>query len=223
MLTGPAIVPSKTTSALILCHGYGANGADLADLAPLFQQHFPTLAVFCPDAPTPLSFGGYEWFSLNDFTPQQTITENYLDILANRAKPSAILLQTFRRHIQQKFCIEDNKLILGGFSQGGLVAQIAGLTDETPIGGLLAFSSVPLVFKTAVLKDQVKQHLDILLTHGGQDTVIMPQAMALSQTQLKSVHQKIKTHLSPNLGHGIDESCLKKAIDFLKPIIDRID
>ncbi len=216
MLSGPSFIPSHPTSAVILCHGYGANGADLIELAPFFKNTLPQTAFFCPNAPTPLDFGGYEWFSLNDFDPRQTVTLSYLNTLANRALPAAKQVQALFHHVQETLNLSPDKMALGGFSQGGLVAQMAALTDKVACAGVLAFSSVPLVFQTALPLTAVTQHLPILLTHGGRDDVINPKAQYLSKEQLESAGQRPTLATSPLLGHGIDDICLNAARDFLK-------
>ena len=218
MLSGPSFIPNTVNNAIILCHGYGASGDDLADLVPSLSAALPNTAFFCPHAPYELPFGGYEWFSLNDFDPRQTVTLSYLNTLANRALPAAKQVQALFHHVQETLNLSPDKMALGGFSQGGLVAQMAALTDKVACAGVLAFSSVPLVFQTALPLTAVTQHLPILLTHGGRDDVINPKAQYLSKEQLESAGQRPTLATSPLLGHGIDDICLNAARDFLKPL-----
>ena len=53
MLNGPSFIPTKINKAVILCHGYGASGDDLADLIPNLAPDLPETAFF---ARTPLIY-----------------------------------------------------------------------------------------------------------------------------------------------------------------------
>src|ERR1043165_4980031 len=73
-LQGPSHLPKgKPTAAVILLHGYGADGNDLIGLAPFFAQALPQAAFHSPHAPTPLEGGwgsGRQWFSLATYNPE---------------------------------------------------------------------------------------------------------------------------------------------------------
>ncbi len=53
---------------VVLCHGLGADGSDLIDLAPHCGAALPHAAFAAPDAPQPYDVGR-QWFSVADRTP----------------------------------------------------------------------------------------------------------------------------------------------------------
>ena len=109
MLNGPSFIPKDPKNALILLHGYGADGADLFTLSEELKKHFKNMAFFAPNAPTVTIGGGYEWFSLDDYFSKPTLDINYLNILETRAIEKLPIVEEY---ISQKertnLCIKDS-------------------------------------------------------------------------------------------------------------------
>jgi len=209
-------IPKTVQQILILCHGYGADGLDLTYGMEKLYHDIPQLACFYPNAPQATPFGGYEWFSLDDFTPQKLTDISYLDTLMKRANPSVRALQNLTLELTTKFQIPPANIFLGGFSQGALIALMAALSLEEKIAGILSLSGVPILFQNTFPIKQVKQHVPILMTHGEEDTVIPEKAWYFGQEQLKSAHQQVSAFSIPELAHGIDNKVLDHMITFIK-------
>ena len=75
MLDGPRWGPKqgRAEQLVVLCHGVGADGHDLIDLAPWWAAALPQAAFVAPDAPEPYDGApmGRQWFPLWDRTPAQ--------------------------------------------------------------------------------------------------------------------------------------------------------
>jgi lysophospholipase-2 len=72
---------------------------------------------------------------------------------------------------EEKAGIPANRIVVGGFSQGGALALLSGLTYSKPIGGILAFSCwIPMYeqFTNGVNNKDVP----ILQCHGDIDPVV---------------------------------------------------
>lgn len=212
MLSGPAYIPQTIQQALVLLHGYGANGDDLFSLAQELNPAVEGLAVFAPNAPHSLMENTYEWFSLDDFFSADRLDLAYLSTLTQRAIPAAQSVQEYIRVIQKKHNLAASQITLAGFSQGGLVAAIATLTVETPLKGLILMSAVPLITQQI----NICQKPPVLMTHGAQDPVVPFQAATLSRQNLTSSGLTVSEYTSPYLGHGIDAGCIEAIIRFLK-------
>ena len=132
------------TFSLILLHGLGADGNDMQPIAlamaARLQNTHPQLQtrIHCPDAPArPVSVnGGYimpAWFDLYG-----------LDSHARMDRPG---IEQSRQRINQLIAAElavgilPEHIILGGFSQGGVIAMHCVLHQPERLGGLRALST----------------------------------------------------------------------------------
>ncbi len=209
MLTGPNHIPPRLNAALILCHGYGSNGADLFDLSPDISAAFPDMGFFCPDAPTPMPGGGFEWFPLDDYPAQVDAT--YLAQLEKRAQPAVAAVQDMMRHISEAHRIPAGRIFVGGFSQGGLIALRAALTYPEQPAGALGMSALPLT------TPDMFQDIPVLLTHGDADDVV---PVAATEITRRTLGGKAQVFISPGMGHAIDRACLREIIAWMKKVLD---
>ncbi len=205
------LIPTNPQSAVVLLHGYGSNGTDMISLEEEWASALPQTAFFAPNAPTPIWGDGFEWFSLDDFQSTDMVTLTYLQTLATRAETVVPLVYSYLKHISQTYQIPFNRFILGGFSQGGLVALKTAFSLSESICAIIGMSAVPLVEPI-----QTKNRLEILLTHGRQDDVVPIEAMYLSEQVLKSMNQSVQTVIRPYMGHGIDSNCSRHIRDFIQ-------
>ncbi len=210
MLTGPSIIPENPQSAVVLLHGYGSNGNDLIALGYEWTDILPDTAFFAPNAPTPIMYDGYEWFSLNDFQPNRAITPDYLQTLSDRANKVVPEVIVYLNDIIKHHSIPLSNIVISGFSQGGLVAyQTAyGLSDS--IAGVIGMSAVPLIQPIPTDKQ-----LNVLLTHGKADDVVPYAAMDLTEHVLHQMNQFVSTYTSPYMGHGLDAGCVQRIGQFI--------
>ena len=122
--------PAQTYPIVILLHGFGANMADLASLAPAIdREHYIYL---CPNAPIAFDLGGgavgYGWMP-----PRGTATPD--DI--RKAEDG---LETFFEEVFNEYPTTPGKIILGGFSQGGGMTYRCGLAKPDTFAGLAVLS-----------------------------------------------------------------------------------
>ncbi|MDR2901760.1 MAG: prolyl oligopeptidase family serine peptidase [Lactobacillales bacterium] len=219
MLSGPSYIPTNPKQVLFLCHGYGANGDDLMGLAPALAAHFPQMAFFAPNGIMPMLGGGYEWFSLHDFVPDRFVSPDFMDDMVHRVKPAADAFKKYFSKTLADLGLSESDAVIAGFSQGGLLAQYTALTLDKPVAGVIGFSSVPLLFKSALPVEMVKQHLPVLLTHGDMDPVVPARALSMSIAELNKAGQKVTSYIAPNLGHGIDGGCVEEAVKFMNAVL----
>ncbi len=211
MLSGPSFTPPIIDTALILLHGYGANGDDLASLYHQLAPQIPNLAVFAPNAPTQIMQNGFEWFSLDDYFANDKINADFITTLTLRAQKATNLVQEYIHHISHTYNINANQIILAGFSQGGLIAANAALTYNEKLKGAIIMSGVPIDTNAIT----PTQNPPILLTHGKIDTVVPIQALDINEKNLQAAHCPTTMYISPNLEHGIDNNCITHIIDFI--------
>lgn len=212
MLSGPRHIPPHLNAALILCHGYGSNGDDLFDLSPGLSAAFPGLGVFCPNAPTPILAGGFEWFNLDDYPAQDT--PDYIARLEKRAQPAVAAVQELAAHIITEYRLPANRIFIGGFSQGGQVALLAALTYPRKLAGCIGMSALPIATPAAF------QDIPVLLTHGDADDVVPPAALDMTQNAL---NHRAEVFIAPGMAHAINGACVQKITAWMQKILDARD
>lgn len=213
MLSDEKYIPEKAKNAVIFIHGYGADGKDLIGLGRELMSDLPQTAFFAPNGIKQMMFGGYEWFSLDDYNPNTALTLNYLEILTKRATESVSSLIEYVETISKTYNIPIENITLAGFSQGGLMSFLTAYKLKKPIRALIGMSAVPLIQKT-----QTDYKIPVLLTHGNMDDIVPIQALSMSAETFKLMDQDVKTVVSPFMSHGIDEVCFSEIKTFLKHI-----
>lgn len=195
-----------TKQLVVLLHGFGTRGADMAGLAQAWQAQLPDAGFAMPDAPELTSFGaGYQWFSLQgvdaDNRPER--------IVAARAAFDACLQQVF---VKQGIDPYQDAVVLVGFSQGAIMALDLLVSQRWPVAGVVAFSgrlaSPPPWARAA--------ETPVLLIHGRQDEVISWQEAASAQQQLQAVGYPVAMQIEEGNGHGISPAGSRLAADFIR-------
>lgn len=198
---------------VVLCHGVGADGHDLIDLAPTWSKALPDAVFVAPDGPEPYDQAphdhptGRQWFSLADRTPE------VLDAGARRATP--LLLATIDAELSA-LGLQPGDVALMGFSQGAMMVLHAGLRRPTPPRGILAYSGALL--DTPALAAECVGHPPVLLVHGEADEVVPFARAGAAESALRRVGMPVQTLWCPGLGHGIDDAGLSAGALFLQRV-----
>ncbi len=205
---GPAS-KGRARQLVVLCHGVGADGHDLIDLAPAWASALPDAVFVAPHAPEPYDGAphGRQWFSLEDRSPA---------VLYAGAQRAAPALQHYIDAELTRLELARDNVALMGFSQGAMMVLHAGLRRAPVPRGLLAFSGT-LLF-TPELAAECAGHPPTLLVHGEDDEVV-PFARALaSEAALNRLGIPLQTLWRPGLGHAIDDTALSTGALFLQRI-----
>jgi phospholipase/carboxylesterase len=201
-LSGPRLPPARgqATHLVVLLHGYGADGNDLIGLAPHWQRMLPTVAFVAPNAPEPCAGApmGYQWFPISRIDPQE---------MQRGVENAAQGLNEFLDAELKRLELGNDRLALVGFSQGTMMALHVGLSRTNKpacivgYSGMLAGAPPPLGANAP----------PILLVHGDADQMSPPGAIFDAATRLGRAGAAVQWHISPGVGHSIDEAGLALA------------
>ena len=210
MLTGPSFVPEKPAKALVLLHGYGSAGDDLFSLTPMLSRVAPDTAFFCPDAPFAAPFGGRQWFDLSYYPAYVPEDEAFLKNFFARMLPDALSAakeaEFFVKDVMARTKLTPDKILLGGFSQGGLTALLTGLTMPEKTAGIVGLSACALVETESVFTAQnVVSRPSVTLIHGTEDPVVPFPAVRLTLDFCRKADIQTAFYPVDGLGHGIDD------------------
>ena len=197
MLNGPQLPPARgaATHLVVLCHGYGADGHDLIGLAPIWQRLMPTAAFTAPNAPERCAGSptGYQWFPISQLDPHAM----------NRGVESAAAgLEAFLEAELARHNLPPDRLALVGFSQGTMMSLHVGLRRKVKPAAIVGYSG--MLTSTEGLGDG-RPAPPIILVHGGADQMIPVQFLFASAAALGRAGLTVQWHVSPQVGHSIDE------------------
>jgi phospholipase/carboxylesterase len=149
---------------LVLMHGVGSNEQDLFGLAPYMPAHFHVLSLRAPFVMAP---GSYAWFQF-DVRPDGSRS---IDVAQERA--SRALLTTEIAAHAERLGVPPARVLVGGFSQGGIMALSLLLTQPALMAGAFALHSrlLPEVLPEAAPAAEL-QGKQLWVSHGQQDMVI---------------------------------------------------
>ncbi|XP_046917875.2 acyl-protein thioesterase 1 [Dermatophagoides farinae] len=173
----------KPTASIIFLHGLGDTGHGWSSTIKAIKPSYANL--ICPTAdimPVTLN-GGFpmpSWFDLYSLDTNGRVDEPGIE----RAKALVEGLIS----AEEKAGIPSNRILLGGFSQGGALALYSGLTYPKPLAGIIALSCwIPLHDKLNI--SECNKKTPTIQCHGDADPIV-----ALKWGQMTSEY--LKKHLT---------------------------
>jgi phospholipase/carboxylesterase len=196
--------------ALVLLHG---RGADERDLFPLLDALDPErgLVAATPRGPLSLPPGGAHWYALGGIgTPEPTTFLASLD--AARIWVDRFLEDAGLAH---------DRLVLGGFSQGGVMAYSVGLGAGRPRpAAIVAFSSfIPTV--PGLELDLSPPLPPIAIGHGTMDNVIGVEWGRRARALLEDAGADVLYRETP-MFHQIDPDFIRTLSGWIPAALDHV-
>ncbi len=218
-----ALLPEgETEQAAVFFHGYGADGQDLFNISSVLRRFFPKAAFYFPDAPEEMGFfGGYQWFSLNDYNPlllsDSAAAQRYLTSLMPLAEIARGVTDPYMRAVLEHSGVSADKAALCGFSQGGLMAVYTALRFSEKLAISVGMSAVAVMYDGQTFSpDKIVSKPPVTLIHGDADNVVPLTVFELNKSNLQSAGLAVDSHIVPYLMHGIDETALQYLCDALR-------
>ena len=192
---------SSITKIIILLHGYGSNMKDLASLSDYINAHeYMYISINAPIKLSEFGNNAFAWFQIG--------TPNYLEQL----EESTRLLENTIDHLTNIFDISNVPTILGGFSQGGMMAMNLSLTTDRNFNGIAALSS-----RLITDVPSKKPEINFFISHGSKDNVIEISEGHRSRDILQKSGHRVM-YQEYDMGHEISADCLTDFTTWLKSI-----
>ncbi|MGI9519762.1 MAG: alpha/beta hydrolase [Pirellulaceae bacterium] len=171
-------------AVVMLCHGFGAPGEDLVPCAAeLFRSEpdrLQQIRFVFPAGPLELDMGGFyesrAWWPIDMAKLQQMIDSGDVRDM-RQSRPE--LLDTRRDQImsvieqlREESELAPARFVLGGFSQGAMLATETALSLPDQVGGLIVWSGTLLGESTWREYAATKSGLKIVQSHGNQDPIL---------------------------------------------------
>ncbi len=204
------------TVAVIWLHGLGADGHDFEPIVPeLKLPDSPALRFIFPHAPMrPVTInGGAEMRAWYDIDPRAPLAGD-ADIRASAVAIEALIDEQIGRGITTK------RIVLAGFSQGGVVALHLGLRYREPLAGIMALSTY--LHDPEHVVDGISlanAGIPIFMAHGLMDPMIPITRAITSREALRALDYPIEWH-EYAMGHSV---CLEEINDIGTWLTTRIE
>jgi phospholipase/carboxylesterase len=193
---------------ILTLHGRGANAFDLLGLAPhLCDGKF---IMICPQGPLETPIGpdavGYAWYPMSMGGPPDVEV-----ILSSQKK-----LQTFLDECLKSYPIDPKKLVVLGFSQGGVLAYSLALANPERFAALAVLSSwLPKELLPRLNVKERVQSLPTFVQHGTQDPMIGVDRARSSVEILRQLRVPL-IFREYHMGHEISASSLSELSAWLE-------
>ena len=216
---------SESKTVLVLFHGFGADAFDLQTLSdvlatPGLQRFvFPQGFLEVPIGP---GWTGRAWWPIRaqvfEDWQKQSLKGEAPDLSAYH--PEGLdLARSKAIKMLQALQSQGNQLIVGGFSQGAMLATDVVLNSDLPVQALVGLSG-QLICKTEwkEKKDRLK-NLPIFMSHGRQDPVLPFSGASRLESFFRDSQAQLRTQFFDGT-HEIPPLVIRSLTEFLKGLTE---
>lgn len=196
---------------LILLHGVGANERQMAGLTSELDPRFLVISVRSPLA---LGADAFGWFHVS-FTPDGPV------IVEEEATVGWEMIARFTDEAVAEYGVDPERVYVGGFSQGGIMALTAQLTAPERFAGAVCMSGrlLPEVLPHAVPPERLRGK-PVMIVHGEHDQKLGVNLARWAREQLQSMPIAL-TYRELPMGHEITTDSLDEVSGWLTAQLDQ--
>lgn len=202
-LSSPSVLQDEEHPLLVLLHGFGSDERDLMAIRPYIDPTWAVVTIRAPFA----EGSGFRWYALRSLqSPDLEEMEQALNALKKWFSGLTVRFPHVPPH----------KVIVGGFSQGGVMALHLGLYQPLrEIGGVSVLSGY---LPDPPSPDTSWRRLPVFWGHGLSDQVL-PYALAHKAHEILSRHNIEITFRSYAMGHEVIEEELHDLMQWLNDVV----
>ena len=219
----PIVVPppegGATTAVCIFLHGLGDTGHGWADVAS--SMPFEGVKWIFPTAPTiPITLNGgmrmTGWYDINDLS-----TDNIKDDRAQTLASTEYVQGLIKAEIDGG--VNADRIVVGGFSQGGVIALQTALRFPERLAGAVGMSTYLALRED--FPDAMSPHakdLPVFLAHGTADMVLQYQYGVMSSELMTDTlgMTKVDFQTYQGMGHSACQEELQQLAKFIANVLD---
>ncbi len=200
--------PDGSFPLVVLLHGFGANMHDLAGLASHIDSR--SYVYLCPNAPLEVQIGpgftGYAWTPL---LGEKTIED------VHRAEGA---VAGFLDEMMEMHGVEAGRVVLGGFSQGGMMTYQVGLPRPGMFAGLAVLSARIDEGEEILERLPAERDQSIFVAHGVHDPLISVSAGRASREFLVAAGYD-PVYREYSMAHQICEEEIGDLADWVRGVL----
>ncbi|KAJ4416578.1 hypothetical protein N0V85_002240 [Neurospora sp. IMI 360204] len=227
----PLLFPAvaRHTATVIFVHGLGDTGHGWASAVEQWRrrQRLDEVKFILPHAPSiPITANmGMKMPGWYDIVAIDGSAES---LRRNEDEPGILTSQAYFHDLIQKEIdsgIPADRIVIGGFSQGGAMGLFSGLTAKSKLAGIVALSTyllLSLKFAELVPKPEFNKETPIFMAHGTADPVVNYKLGTMSRDLLKEMGYNVKFETYPGMGHTACLEELDAVEDFLTERLPKV-
>lgn len=202
---------SRHTATVIFLHGLGDTGHGWSQMFGAIRQ--PHIKYICPTAsamPVTLNAGMRmpSWFDIRGLSPGSAEDEDGI-------KAAADLLQSYIAE-EEKQGIKRDRILIGGFSQGGAVSLYSAFSfAKAPLAGIVALSTWLPLFKTFPGVVKANQATPILQCHGQDDSLVVHSFGKMTSELIKAFNPNIVFKTYAGMDHSSCDQEMEDVREFI--------
>jgi phospholipase/carboxylesterase len=204
---------------VILLHGFGAPGDDLVSLARVIDGKPGTRFVF-PEAPLDLGGGGRAWWNIDMMRLQMSMmsgtprdTSEVPEGLDTARAAVTALVRDVGKELGAP--AEGAGVVLGGFSQGAMLALDVALRSDLALSGLVLLSGTIVAENEWLPLLPKRKTTPVLQSHGDGDPLLPFNTAERLRDELRKAGLAV-TWVPFHGGHGIAPEVLDTLGTFLR-------
>jgi phospholipase/carboxylesterase len=227
MAGGPDRQGGGDGPVLVLMHGFGAPATDLVQLQRAIQVPeevrfvFPAAPLLL-DANAPDELAARAWWMIDLTRLQSAMLRGDAELLAKETPPGlgtarAAMIEVLDA-LEREHQAPLERVILGGFSQGAMLATDLALRAERQPAGLVILSGAPISIDEWKVLAPRRAGLKVLQSHGRSDPILPYGGAEWLRDMLEGSRLDVQ-FLASNGGHGIPSSVLERLGPFVTSAI----
>lgn len=207
----------QATASVIWLHGLGADGHDFEAIVPELQlpEGSPVRFIFphAPEQAVTINQGYVmrAWYDITslDFNAAQDAAG-----IRQSAEQLAALIES-----EHQRGIAYDRIVIAGFSQGGVIALQTGLRFPHRLAGIMALSTYLALPETlATEASQVNQEIPIFMAHGIDDDIVPYVLGEISKQQLVKQGYPVEWQSYP-MGHSVHPDEINDISAWLRQVL----
>ncbi|MGB0911809.1 MAG: alpha/beta hydrolase, partial [Nitrospirales bacterium] len=221
---GPNRTGDGDGPVVVLLHGFGASGTDLVPLWRVLDVPDETRFVF-PAAPLMLDAGfgdSRAWWMLDmERLAQERAQGNWTELVKevpnglSDARQKVVALLDI---VKKEFQVDSEQLLLGGFSQGAMLACDTVLRSEQSLAGLVMLSGSLIAQHEWSSLIPNRKGLPVFQSHGTDDPILSPLVAQQLRDMLVAEGVPVEWHEFRG-GHEIPMNILERLGGFIREVL----
>lgn len=223
MAGGPDREGGGDGPVVVLMHGFGAPATDLVDLHRAIQVPAEVRFVFpaAPlllDANAPDEIAARAWWMIDLMRLQSAMLRGDAHLMAKETPPGLAMARAAVNDmlgaLEREHRAPLERVVLGGFSQGAMLATDVTLRAERAPAGLAILSGAPICADDWQALAPRRAGLPVLESHGRSDPILPYAGAEWLRDMLEGSRLSVE-FIASNGGHGIPSGVLDRLGPFI--------